>query len=1261
MTVTKDAIDATHSVLHITGGSDGNALSFADGTMSVAGGGGAAIVIQANNHTESFTFVPSLAAVGCEEVAPGLNPDYRCASTGAFGSNPAPVTKVTVDFLGGEDWMIGSAPFSVPLELNGGLGVDRLQSVPGPAIDVINGDDDNDQLRSLSTGDVINGGPGDDRLDCYPVNATLNGDAGKDTIFGSNGADVLSGGDDNDLIYGREGPDSLSGGKGDDYFEGGTGVDSYNGGDGVDTISYVDSPVGLTVTLGSGANDGPAPDNTENANTEGVLGSNSADTIIGDAGPNVIDGYGGDDLLQGGPGDDTLRGNEADVLEGGTGGDTFDGGTYATVRVSYAAAIAPVTVTFDGIANDGDPTANGGTGEKDNVLPDRTRGVIGTAFADTITGGTWDEYLDGAAGPDTITGGAGNDTLVGGPGASTADTLDGQGGANAVDYSARAEDLFVDLGNPTTDGAGGGAEGDVITNVRSVIGGSGNDVLRMAPITGSEGGPPPPRGLTGGGGNDELYGTEGVDSFDGGTGNDQVFGYGATDRLIGGPGNDELHGGASDDVIYGDRDKGRAYNSGENGTTDPDDGTDTLDGGDGGDTMVGGGGPDALDGGDGNDTLWGGAGADTVTGGAGYDFVDFQYRGAGIDATLGAGVGNDGNGIDGPAGARDTLAGDIEAVNGTGLADRIIGSAVDNVFLGFYGDDELRGLGGNDSINGGCCGYGGDGADIIDGGEGIDTVTYGQHGPGPVAITFDGVANDGIPGTGESASGAHDNVLAMETAIGSAGADTFIGTDADERFEGWSGADTINAGGGDDVIVSGDGADTIDAGAGNDAIGTGYYGPDLFALNAYDNARDTVQAGPGEDFIAASNDPGPGQNGNTLEGGPGADTITYQGDYRPATVSQDGVANDGIIGNNATDNVTGFETIVGTTGADTLLGGGGAVVLDGFAGHDTLTGSSAPEQLLGGPGDDAMLGGGGDDLLIGGDGKDAMTGEAGDDTVSYADRATTVSVTLDALANDGDPTVAGGGEKDKVDAETVVGGEGDDLLTGGGAADDLRGGPGADTIGGGAGSDVLDGGTGRDQLTSGAGSDRFEAVDGEADTLTCDTRVGKTVLVDATLDDFTTCADPATVGASAPGGGTPFETLADATSVPFNGGPQALPVVVPAPRAPRSASTLAGAVKLAKSVKLKRSSGAMTIGTAACDPSTRCTLSVALRAGKKSMGAGTVSGTGAVKAKAWLTAAGRRKLKSSRRLPLTIELTITEGASRATVSRSTTISLTGGR
>ena len=128
--------------------------------------------------------------------------------------------------------------------------------------------------------------------------------------------------------------------------------------------------------------------------------------------------------------------------------------------------------------------------------------------------------------------------------------------------------------------------------------------------------------ITGGTGNDTVYGYAGADSLLGGKGNDKIYGgagadyidggYGA-DTLVGGNGKDNLRGKYGNDVLLGG--DGDDYLSGGRGA-------DSLSGGKGADYLSGDIGNDTLNGGAGNDSLFGGSGADNLYGGTGNDTLN---------------------------------------------------------------------------------------------------------------------------------------------------------------------------------------------------------------------------------------------------------------------------------------------------------------------------------------------------------------------------------------------------------------------------------------------------------------------------------------------------------------------------------------------------------------------------------------------------------------------------------------------------------------
>ena len=136
------------------------------------------------------------------------------------------------------------------------------------------------------------------------------------------------------------------------------------------------------MSLDGTADNGEAGENDDaKADVENVLGGSDGDQLVGSADDNALTGGAGNDSVQGGAGNDTLHGGTgADTLAGGAGTDTAD----------YGARAAPLTVTLDGGANDGE------TGENDNARAD-VENVIGGAGDDSLVGSAAANVLNAGA------------------------------------------------------------------------------------------------------------------------------------------------------------------------------------------------------------------------------------------------------------------------------------------------------------------------------------------------------------------------------------------------------------------------------------------------------------------------------------------------------------------------------------------------------------------------------------------------------------------------------------------------------------------------------------------------------------------------------------------------------------------------------------------------------------------------------------------------------------------------------------------------
>ncbi|HEX6023933.1 MAG TPA: hypothetical protein VFZ00_18230 [Solirubrobacter sp.] len=177
------------------------------------------------------------------------------------------------------------------------------------------------------------------------------------------------------------------------------------------------------------------------AGNDQIKGWQTDETLRGGPGDDEIDGSGGNDRVEGGEGNDTLRpdtyydpGN--DYVDGGPGFDLVDDYTIPSNDFH-----PPVSLTMDGIANDGRP------GEADNVINvEKIESHVSGAFVggdldddfrvfanldegnstmsgnggnDKLIAGDYQDTLDGGPGNDVLNGGFGNDTITGGPGQDT--------------------------------------------------------------------------------------------------------------------------------------------------------------------------------------------------------------------------------------------------------------------------------------------------------------------------------------------------------------------------------------------------------------------------------------------------------------------------------------------------------------------------------------------------------------------------------------------------------------------------------------------------------------------------------------------------------------------------------------------------------------------------------------------------------------------------------------------------------------------------
>ncbi len=317
----------------------------------------------------------------------------------------------------------------------------------------------------------------------------------------------------------------------------------------------------------------------------------------------------------------------------------------------------------------GNLVVNGTNG--DDVIILSTNGAVTTASingtAQDVSNASFSHIIvNGLDGDDAITigsgvigstlnGGNGNDILVGGSGA---DVFIGNKGIDTVDYSARAQDLVINMGGGPTSGANGGSEGDDVRgDVENATCGSGNDLVQGSSADNLIDGGPGDDTLIANDGDDTLIGNNGNDTLDGKAGADVMNGNKGFDAVdyrfrtedlvlkIDGKSDSGANGGKESDTIGLDVE--RVVGGMGNDLIVGSDGDNSITGREGNDTLIGNGGSDSLDGNEGNDSLLGGDGNDVLTGGSGKDYHegdagdDTFIANDGEADTLDGGSGND--------------------------------------------------------------------------------------------------------------------------------------------------------------------------------------------------------------------------------------------------------------------------------------------------------------------------------------------------------------------------------------------------------------------------------------------------------------------------------------------------------------------------------------------------------------------------------------------------------------------------------------------
>lgn len=498
------------------------------------------------------------------------------------------------------------------------------------------------------------------------------------------------------------------------------------------------------------------------------------------------------------------------------------------------------------------------------------------------------------------------------------------------------------------------------------------------------------------------------DAITGGLGNDLIFGGGDNDDLVGGLGDDLLVGGA---------------------------GNDDLDARDTGD-------PDALDlvGAGGGDTLVGGLGSDTYgvddlldvvveAAGEGTDTVEtfmtelsmatmanvenLVYRGA--DAGAFVGTGNAGN--------NDITSGDLnDTLSGLGGID---------ILRGGLGADTMIGGDGNDTY------FVDDAGDVVT--ETNTDLVVGGTDLVESSVDFTLGANvenldlndTAVRGTGNAANNVITGNNANNELFGAGGTDTLNGSDGNDLLDGGDGNDTINGGDDNDTIIGGAGNDTIDVGGGFNTVvyNAAGFGGDI--INSFDSVGGTaanqdlinisalgitaanfaqrvtiadIEDGATDDTLITIYDAG------GIAGGVVLGTIRLE--EVEATVSGTGAT---AVGVSALDFILAgaapTSTINGDNNANTLNGvGTTSETFNANGGNDTVNANGGNDVVNGGEGADILNGGDGNDTLSGGIGSNIGAFVDSFGTEAYSNNNGTISFAGDWAEGGGETTSATGGD-----------------------------------------------------------------------------------------------------------------------------------------------------------------------------------------------------------------------------------------------------------
>jgi Ca2+-binding RTX toxin-like protein len=905
-------------------------------------------------------------------------------------------------------------------------------------------------------------------------------------ITGTVDPDTLTGTADEDLIQGLAGADRLNGAGGDDTLDGGPGADSLTGGAGEDLfVLAVDGPARSTLA----SMDVILDYNPEDFDEITLGAVNGTLTINGETRTLIANGDTGIFLSAPPTLGLSLPAQHHNIpnyqgfwLQGVTATGTPEGRGWIVVDVNGDQALD---------AQDFIAEVRGAFSARDLLFPTYHN------LAD-VQWGAGLAAPGGTSGNDSLAGTGRNESFTGTPGN---DVINGGGAAfNSISYASATTPIAVTItgvGSATVVKNGGAQGTDSLTNIHSIITGSGDDSFDATALTvlpfyaGS---------VQPNGGNDTVIGGFLIQD-DGTPFANTVVAYagGATAAVI------NLNTGTASDGLGG---------------------TDTLTNirrlsltSNLNDIVIGSAFSDQVSSSaNGNRTIDLGAGTgDRWSMGTNNRFATFAPATSRVEVELGTGT-SDGE-ITGVArkyslingfwvlSGTDALRG-VEQANGSIGDDLLVGSSVANSFFGGEGDDTINGGAGLDTLRN-------------------DSFTGNSH------LAEFGVTVNLTTGIAIDAWGFTDTLIAMEHVYGTQQADDLTGVSLPgvrTLLRGLTGNDTLSAPVADTLITAdyrGDrAAVTVNLATGLATDGWGDTDR-LVNIQSVIGSRfgDSLTGGARDDVLEG------GGGDDSLAGGAGADLAIFTGARADYTITRDSVTNvltvtDNTAGRDGTDRVAAdvetlrfsdgdYPAATITTPATTFLSiaAASADKMEGNAASTdftftvTRTGdlsgvSGAAWAVTGGVNAADFAGGvlpSGTVTFSAGAASRTITIAVAGDAVFEADEGFTVTLSAPSgavittriangvIRNDDSSLIIGTGGNDTImpgsvssgvtggmpDAgnNTIQGLDGDDSLDGGGGSDLLEGGAGADRLQGRDGDDTLIGGPGNDFFTPGAGND----------------------------------------------------------------------------------------------------------------------------------------------------------------------------------------------